>query len=194
MYESENTENNYIEKNKNEEEPIAILNLEIEKDVVKQIKLYKNSNPEEVSFAFCKDNNINFSYMNRIKNEVESLMHNYIQKVQKEKNINSKDNSAQKNNKNLVYKNNILNTDEYNSYQFINQSKNNESNNSDTNNRKLFFYQFLQEQKRKPKSKSVNKYKLKIFNTINSTKKKNNIKRNYNQYQNLRNINDIHLI
>ena len=193
MHEIENNENNYIQKNINEEEPIAILNLEIEKDVVKQIKLYKNSNPEEVSFAFCKDNNLDFLYMNRIKNEVESLMQNYVQPPNKEKNTYSKDNYTQKNNKNLVYKNNILNNDEYNSYQNINQSKNNAYNNSDKNNRKLFFYQFLQQQKGKQKSKSVNKFKINVFNTIKNTKKKNNIKRNYNEYQNLRNINDSYL-
>ena len=43
-----------IEENKKEEQPYALLNLEIEKGVIKQLKLYKNCNPEEAAYNFCR--------------------------------------------------------------------------------------------------------------------------------------------
>ena len=90
-------ENNYIvEENKKEEQPLAMLNLEIEKGVIKQIKIFKNSNPEEVSYNFCKENNIDLSLMNHIKNEIESLMQKYYQSIENEQN--QKNNIFQKDN------------------------------------------------------------------------------------------------
>ena len=144
-----NSGDNNIEENQKEREPLGILNLEIEKGIVKQIKLYKNSNPEEVSFAFCKENNIDFSLMGQIKNEIEELMEKYYQASNKDKNVYQENNNVENNNnKNNIYNNNILNSDEYNSYQIFNKSKNNiYNNNNQMNNRKLFFYQYLQEQK-----------------------------------------------
>ena len=70
--------NNYIGNNKEEEEPLAILNLEIDKGVIKPIKIFKNSNPEEISIKFCKDNNIDLSLMNQIKIEIESFLEKYF--------------------------------------------------------------------------------------------------------------------
>ena len=198
-------ENNYIEENNKEEEPLAILNLEIEKGVIKQIKLYKDSNPEEVSYAFCKDNNIDLSLMDHIKNEIESLMQKYFQST-KEQNINNnefKENNYEKKNKNFISNNNNNNNtlnDEYNSYQNINQPKNNNmsnNNNNEVNNRKLFFYQFLQNKKLRKlymnKAYSVNKYKMKVFNTINNTKKKLRTKQSFPEGKNLKYNNDSYL-
>ena len=193
-----NSGDNNIEENQKEGEPLGILNLEIEKGVVKQIKLYKNSNPEEVSFAFCKENNIDFSLMGQIKNEIEELMEKYYQASNKDKNVYQENNNVENNNnKNNIYNNNILNSDEYNSYQIFNKSKNNiYNNNNQMNNRKLFFYQYLQEQKqRKPssnKANSVNKYKINVFNTLNNTKK-NKKKVFIPESKNIRYTNDSYL-
>lgn len=193
--------NNYIGNNKEEEEPLAILNLEIDKGVIKPIKIFKNSNPEEISIKFCKDNNIDLSLMNQIKSEIESFLEKYFLSQQEQ---NLKSNNAlqndfyeQKNNKNITNNDmNILN-EQYNSYQYINQSKNNLSNNYENNKRKLFFYQFLQNKKMSKnhtnKSKSVNKYKTKIFNTINNTKKKQKNKSNFLDDKNFMHLNDSHL-
>ena len=91
--------NNLTEENKKEEEePLAILNLEIEKGVIKQIKLYKNSNSEEVAYNFCKENNIDFSLLNQIKNEIDSLMQKYFKLPPEGKN--SQENLLQKNDSN----------------------------------------------------------------------------------------------
>ena len=188
MYNIYDNENNFIQEIKNgqEEKPLAILNLEIEKDVIKQIKLYKNSNPEQISYNFCKENNIDFSLMVHIQNEIESLIQKYFQPTSKELDI--KDNTIHKNNyynnNDLIYNknnnnnnnNNVLNA-ENNSYKLNNDSRNNMSNRDEKNNGKLFFYQFLQNEKNKKlkvsylnKSKSANKFKIKIFNTIDTIK------------------------
>jgi len=168
-----------IEENKKEEQPYAQLNLEIEKGVIKQLKLYKNCNPEEVAYNFCRENNIDFSLMAQIKNEIESLKQKYLKSSPKgikqniflESNFNSNNisNMNQRNNpSNLNY--NLLN-DEYSYYNLNNNSKNMIIN----NNRNLFFYQFLknQEKLKNPflnKSNSANKIKTKIFNTISATR------------------------
>ena len=200
-----NSENNFVVDNKKEEEPLALLNLEIEKGVIKQIKLYKNSNPEEVSFAFCKENNIDFSLMNHIKNEIETLMQKYFESIQKEtdlnNNISDNNNKVQENNNN--YNNNnyngILNNDEYNSYKFINQSKNNINNNNQKNRRNLFFYQFLQNEKNQNKkmylnkSNSANKYKIRLLNTLNNNKRRFKKDSQFPGGSSLRYINDSYL-
>ena len=194
--------NNYVlEEDKKEEQPLGILNLEIEKGVIKQIKIYKNSNPEEVSIAFCKENNIDLSLMSHIKNEIESLLQKYFQSMQNEQNQNNnilqKDNDEQENNKNYIYNNNHILNNEYNSIQSINQPKNNITNNNEMNKRKLFFYQFLQNKNMRKtctnKPFSVNKYKIKIFNTITNTKKNHKTKINNPESRSLKYINDSYL-
>ena len=204
-----NEDENIDEENNKEEEPFALLNLEIEKGIVKQIKLYRNSNPEEVSFAFCKENNIDFSLMSQIKNEIESLMQNYFQSTQKE---NQNDNNSSQRNKNNFIKNNsnymtnkkndnLINDDEGNNYyQYMNLLKynNNNENINNMNGRKLFFYQFLQEQKDQKylnnKSNSANKYKLNAFNTLNKTKKNYKTKTHFpNNNKKIKYINDSYL-
>jgi hypothetical protein len=168
-----------IEENKKEEQPYALLNLEIEKGVVKQLKLYKNSNPEEVAYNFCQENNIDFSLMAQIKNEIESLNQKYLKSSPKDikENIFLESNYNSNNISNLNQRNipnninyNLLN-DEYSYYNLNNSSKNMIIN----NNRNLFFYQFLknQEKLKNPfltKSNSANKIKTKIFNTISATR------------------------
>ena len=168
-----------IEENKKEEQPYALLNLEIEKGVIKQLKLYKNCNPEEVAYNFCQENNIDFSLMPQIKNEIESLNQNYFKSSPKEikENIFLESNYTSNNISNLNQRNipnninyNLLN-DEYSYYNLNNSSKNMIIN----NNRNLFFYQFLknQEKLKNPfltKSNSANKIKTKIFNTISATR------------------------
>jgi hypothetical protein len=173
-----------IEENKKEVQPYALLNLEIEKGVVKQLKLYKNSNPEEIAYNFCQENNIDFSLMAQIKNEIESLNQKYLKSYPKdikeniflESNYNSNNisNMNQRNNPNNINYN-LLN-DEYSYYNLNNNSKNMINN----NNRNLFFYQFLknQEKLKNPflnKSNSVNKIKTKIFNTISANRNNYNM-------------------
>ena len=178
--------NIYFQKeDKKEEEPLTLLNLEIQKGIIKQIKFYKNSNPEELAYNFCKENKIDFLSMAQIKNEIESLIQKYFNSYQNEKKLenliiennnsyNSKPRSAQRYDK----KNNNALNDECSYYKYNNNSKNNISNNKGN----LFFYQFLQKEQKKGKpflnkSNSVNILKTKVFNTINTTSKYSNKKK-----------------
>ena len=178
--------NNLTEENKKEEEePLAILNLEIEKGVIKQIKLYKNSKSEEVAYNFCKENNIDFSLLNQIKNEIDSLMQQYFKIPSEGKN--SQENALQKNNSNDIQNNyinsNTLNDGNNNYRYYTNNTKSNLSNNVyNNNNRKLFFYQLIAKDKnqnsRRSNKNNSNGYKYKqfkpaLFNTITSTKSNN---------------------
>jgi len=180
--------NNLTEENKKEEEePLAILNLEIEKGVIKQIKLYKNSNSEEVAYNFCKENNIDFSLLSQIKIEIDSLMQKYFKLPPEGKN--SQENLLQKNDSNDIQNNyinsNTLNDGNNNYRSYTNNTKSNLSNNAyNNNNRKLFFYQLIEKDKnqksRKSDKNNSNGYKYKykqfkpaMFNTITSTKSNN---------------------
>ena len=174
--------NNFTEENKKEEEEqLAILNLEIEKGVIKQIKLYKNANSEEVAYNFCKENNIDFSFLNQIKNEIDSLMQKYFKLPSEEKNL--LENASPKNDfidtqNNYINNNNTLNDGNSNYRYYTSNTKSNLSNNVyNSNDRKLFFYQFLEKDKFQKSRKSgknnsngYHKFKPTMFNTITSTK------------------------
>ena len=190
---------NFHEENKKEEESIALLNLEVKKGITKQIKFYKNSNPEELAYNFCKENKIDFLSMNQIKNEIESLIQKYFNSYQNEKKL---ENLMIENNNNYNHiprssqrydkrNNNTLN-DEHCYYKYnINNSRNNISNNRGN----LFFYQFLQKEQKKikpflSKSNSANRLKIKMFNTINTTSKNSNKKKLIGSGGSYRRIND----
>ena len=176
--------NNLSEENKKEEdELLAKLNLEIEKGVIKQIKLYKNSNSEEVAYNFCKENNIDFSLLNQIKNEIDSLMQQYFKIPSEDKNL--QENALQKNDSNDT-QNNYINKNELNernnNYRYYtNNTRTNLSNNAYNNsNRKLFFYQLIEKDKNQKSRKSFKnnsngykQFKPALFNTIASTKSNN---------------------
>lgn len=173
--------NNLSEENKKEEEELlAKLNLEIEKGVIKQIKLYKNSNSEEVAYNFCKENNIDFSLLTQIKNEIESLMQKYFKIPSEGKNL--QENALQKTDSNDTQNNNInkneLNERNNNYRYYTNNTRTNLSNNAYNNsNRKLFFYQLIEKDKNQKSRKSFKnnsnvykQFKPALFNTIASTK------------------------
>ena len=115
-----------IEEKKKEEQPYALLNLEIEKGVVKQLKLYKNSNPEEIAYNFCQENNIDFSLMAQIKNEIESLNQKYLKSYPKD------------------IKENIFLDSNYNSNNISNMNQRNNPNNINYNYYlKIYFLLYL---------------------------------------------------
>jgi len=189
----------FHEENKKEEEPLTLLNLEVQKGIIKQIKFYKNSNPEELAYNFCKENKIDFLSMNQIKNEIESLIEKYFNSYQNEKKLenlmienNNNYNSIPISSKRCDKKNNNTLNDEHSYYKYnINNSRNNISNNRGN----LFFYQFLQKEQKqiKPflsKSNSANRLKIKMFNTINTTSKYSNKKKLIGSGGSYRRIND----
>ena len=179
--------NIYFQKeNKKEDGPLALLNLEMQKGIIKQIKFYQNSNPEELAYNFCKENKIDFLSMAQIKNEIESLIQKYFNTYQKEKKVenliienNNKYISIPRSSQRTDKKNNYALNDELSCNKYNNNSKNNIST---INKGNLFFYQFLQKEQNKGKSllnksNSINKLKTKVFNTINTTRKYSNKKK-----------------
>ena len=141
---------NNFEKSIENEEPLAILNLEIEKGVTKQIKLFKNCNPGEVAFSFCKENNLDFSSLNQIKEEIESLIGKYFNPLSNNEN-DSNEKMKEINKTEKRNKNNYININNINilSDANFNFSKNNTIDTNfinNTNANKLFFYQFKENQ------------------------------------------------
>ena len=56
------------------EQPFFIMTLEFEKGKYKKIKIFPDSDPTELAFNFCKDNNLDFAIMKYINSEIENLV------------------------------------------------------------------------------------------------------------------------
>ena len=54
--------------------PFYLLTLETNNGECKQIKIYQNSDPFELSYNFCKDNNLDFESMKYIKKNIEEIV------------------------------------------------------------------------------------------------------------------------
>lgn len=60
-----------------ENQPFFIMTLEFEKGKQKKIKIFPNSDPTELSFNFCKDNNLDFVSMKYLTNEIQNLLNKF---------------------------------------------------------------------------------------------------------------------
>ena len=56
----------------NNNNPI-IYNFEIQKNNLKKIIFSENSSPGEIAFKFCKENNLDYNTLNKIKNDLTNL-------------------------------------------------------------------------------------------------------------------------
>ena len=66
---------NFLKEEKEEiEQPFFIMTLEFEKGKHKKIKIFPDSDPTELAFNFCKDNNLDFATMKYINSEIENLV------------------------------------------------------------------------------------------------------------------------
>ena len=113
-FENENEENNKvdnIEEKENIDEPIYIMTLELEEEKFEQIKIFSNSDPDQLAYTFCKEHNLDFSAMEYLKEKIDDLIKKFknksndsqIEEVESEININES-NSTIKNSKNLINK------------------------------------------------------------------------------------------
>jgi len=59
----------------------------------KQIKIYQNSNPSELAYNFCKENNLDFSSMKYIKSNIKSIVKKFNESKQKAILYNNSNNS-----------------------------------------------------------------------------------------------------
>ena len=54
--------------------PFYLMTLETNNGEFKQIKIYKNSDPFELSYNFCKDNNLDFESMKYVKKHIKEIV------------------------------------------------------------------------------------------------------------------------
>ena len=63
--------------------PFFLMTLEDNLGKCKQIKIYQNSNPSELAFNFCKENNLDFSSMKYIKANIKNIVKKFKEQKQK---------------------------------------------------------------------------------------------------------------
>ena len=73
-----------FDDNKKNEEPVYVMTVELEKGKSENIKIYSNSKPEELAYEFCKKNNLDFSSLSYLTNEILNLVKN-IPNIENEK-------------------------------------------------------------------------------------------------------------
>ena len=66
-----------------QKKPFFLMTLEDNFGKCKQIKIYQNSNPSELAFNFCKENNLDFSSMKYIKANIKSIVKKFKEQKQK---------------------------------------------------------------------------------------------------------------
>ena len=60
--------------NNEDKKPFFLMTLEDNLGKCQQIKIYQNSNPSELAFNFCKENNLDFSSMKYIKANIKAII------------------------------------------------------------------------------------------------------------------------
>ena len=180
-------------KNKNliEEEPIYVMTIELDQGKSGNLPIFLNSNPEELSFNFCKQYNLDYSSMDFLKNQIIKFKNEFInndnifftptiEEVDEESTRQVNNNKLNKEIKKLNLENNKINnnnniqinsnnnskiiTNNTNNTNNINNTNNNNIKNNIINNNKI--------QNRIINSQSNSKTNSQINSQINSPKKK----------------------
>ena len=79
--------------NNDDKKPFFLMTLEDNLGKCQQIKIYQNSNPSELAFNFCKENNLDFSSMKYIKSNIKSIIKKFNDPQQKALIYNNSNNS-----------------------------------------------------------------------------------------------------
>jgi hypothetical protein len=83
MNNSESVNHNDITSNKEQQDdnkPFFVMTLEFEKGKQEYIKIFPHTDPDEVSFNFCKENNLDFVSMKYLKDEINELLSKFNEK------------------------------------------------------------------------------------------------------------------
>ena len=95
-----NTENNSTSydsitngNDNDEKKPFFLMTLEDNTGKCQQIKIYQNTNPSELAYNFCKENNLDFSSMKYIKSNIKSIVKKFNESKQKAILYNNSNNS-----------------------------------------------------------------------------------------------------
>ena len=113
-------------KNKIKEEPIYVMTIELDQGKSGNLPIFLNSNPEELSFNFCKQYNLDYTSMDFLKNQIIKFKDEFINN---EKNIHSSTIEEVDEESTRQINNNINNSKKIKSN---NNTKNNSNNNSNT--------------------------------------------------------------
>ena len=80
--ENSNKKNKFLpnKKTKNliKEEPIYVMTIELDQGKSGNLPIFLNSNPEELSFNFCKQYNLDYSSMDFLKNQIIKFKNEFI--------------------------------------------------------------------------------------------------------------------
>lgn len=112
--------------NNNEEEPIFVMTLELENGKAEHIKIYADSDPNELAYAFCKDHDLDFSALEYLKVRINDLLQQYKESGD-ENQIEEVDDEHEgtEDNKNFVYQ-----TNENDSLRYSGEKEENKEGNS----------------------------------------------------------------
>ena len=69
--------------NSEDKKPFFLMTLEDSMGKCQQIKIYQNSNPSELAYYFCKENNLDFASMKYIKSNIKSIVKKFNEPQQK---------------------------------------------------------------------------------------------------------------
>lgn len=107
---------NQIPENKNpmnsDEEPIYIMTLELEQGKAEQIKIYSDSDSNELAYAFCKEHDLDYTALEYLKDQIEALIEQY--KKSEENQIEEVDEDNIDNDDNVIDNNNGVETNQSN--------------------------------------------------------------------------------
>lgn len=79
-----------------QEEPIYIMTIELEKGKSDHLKVYKDTNPEQLSYEFCHKNNLDYNSLNYLNNQIKELLNDYNNIKEKAKHIDKVNNNTNK--------------------------------------------------------------------------------------------------
>ena len=76
-----------------DKKPFFLMTLEDNTGKCQEIKIYQNTNPSELAYNFCKENNLDFSSMKYIKSNIKSIIKRFNEPQQKALIYNNSNNS-----------------------------------------------------------------------------------------------------
>ena len=79
--------------NTEEKKSFFLMTLEDSMGKCQEIKIYQNSNPSELAYNFCKENNLDFNSMEFIKSNIKSVVENFNEPLAKSIFYNKSNNS-----------------------------------------------------------------------------------------------------
>ena len=76
-----------------DKKPFFLMTLEDNTGKCQEIKIYQNTNPSELAYNFCKENNLDFCSMKYIKSNIKSIIKKFNEPQQKALKYNNSNNS-----------------------------------------------------------------------------------------------------